>query len=310
MDSISVKEFYNDVFGGRCPTLDSFLDDFNNKDIGHFNVFNIEEMYKACSNTKLTMPYNRRTYYKISLIGGKNRVEYADKEIVVQDYAVLFASPKIPYKYVPQDSEQKGHFCIFTKDFLAKSKSGLVIDELPIFNTNADFVYQINETQYYELERIFEKMHSEIASDYTFKYDLLRNYVIEAIHFGQKLKPANSVENSINASTRISTLFIELLERQFPIETSTQILQLKTAKDFAETLRLHVNHLNKVLKEITGKTTTEIISSRITQEAKILLKQTNWNVSEIATSLGFEEVAHFSNFFKKQTNLSPLSYRV
>jgi AraC-like DNA-binding protein len=32
-------------------------------------------------------------------------------------------------------------------------------------------------------------------------------------------------------------------------------------------------------------------------------------VSEIAYSLGFEEVAHFSNFFKKHTSLSPLHYR-
>ena len=53
----------------------------------------------------------------------------------------------------------------------------------------------------------------------------------------------------------------------------------------------------------------EIIKGRIAEEAKILLKQTQWNVSEIAFTLGFDEVAHFSNFFKKQTSLSPLKYR-
>jgi AraC-like DNA-binding protein len=72
---------------------------------------------------------------------------------------------------------------------------------------------------------------------------------------------------------------------------------------------VHVNHLNKVLKEITGKTTTEIISSRIIQEAKILLKQTNWNISEIAYSLGFDDLANFSNFFKKQTSFTPMAFR-
>ena len=308
MNTTSVIDFYKEVFGNRCPELENFLQDQNNKDIGHFNVFNIREMYQACKN-KVSMPYNRRTYYKISLINGKNRAEYADKVIDIDEYAILFATPKIPYKYVPQDTNQGGHFCIFTKDYLAKSKSGLVIDELPIFNPNSDFIYQINHEQYKELEYIFEKMHAEIVSDYAFKYDLLRNYVIELIHYGQKLKPVLHPQNTPNASTGISTLFIELLERQFPIESPTQILQLKTAKDYAETLRVHVNHLNKVLKDITGKTTTEIITSRITQEAKLLLKQTNWNVSEIAFSLGFEEVAHFSNFFKKQTQLSPLSFR-
>jgi AraC-like DNA-binding protein len=64
-----------------------------------------------------------------------------------------------------------------------------------------------------------------------------------------------------------------------------------------------------VLKETTGKSTTEVVNGRITEEAKLLLKQTLWNVSEIAFALGFDEVAHFSNFFKKQTELSPLKFR-
>jgi AraC-like DNA-binding protein len=104
-------------------------------------------------------------------------------------------------------------------------------------------------------------------------------------------------------------LFIELLERQFPIESPHQKLNLRAAKDYADRLAIHVNHLNKVLKENTGKTTTDLISSRIVKEAKILLKQTDWNVSEIAYCLGFEEVAHFSNFFRKQTSFSPLAFR-
>ncbi|WP_419788699.1 helix-turn-helix domain-containing protein [Mucilaginibacter sp. SP1R1] len=53
-----------------------------------------------------------------------------------------------------------------------------------------------------------------------------------------------------------------------------------------------------------------IISQRVIQEAKILLKQTNWSVSEIAYTLGFDDLAHFSNFFKKQTCFTPLSFRL
>lgn len=104
-------------------------------------------------------------------------------------------------------------------------------------------------------------------------------------------------------------MFIELLERQFPIENDAQVIQLKTPLDFATALGVHINHLNKVLKETTGKSTTEIINSRIVEEAKILLLQTKWNVTEIANALGFDEVAHFSNYFKKHTTLSPLNFR-
>ena len=142
-----------------------------------------------------------------------------------------------------------------------------------------------------------------------YKYDLLRNYVMELIHFGQKLNPILPIENNKKAASRTTTLFIELLERQFPIENISQLLKLKTPSDYAKVLSVHVNHLNRVLKETTGKTTGEIIGSRIFQEAKILLSQTQWNISEIAFTLGFEEVAHFSNFFKKHGQQSPQHFR-
>jgi AraC family transcriptional regulator, transcriptional activator of pobA len=248
-------------------------------------------------------------YYKISLIKGKNLVEFAGKTVMIEKQGILFASPKIPYRYAPQGKKQAGYFCVFTKEFLSKSKTGLLIDEFPIYQHSSDFVYQLNDQEYAEMETIFKKMDKELSSDYAFKYDLLRNYVLELIHTGQKLQPIESMSIVTNAASRISSLFIELLERQFPIESNSQIIQLKAPLDFARTLGVHINHLNKVLKETTGRNTTEIINGRITEEAKILLKQTQWNITEIAFSLGFDEVAHFSKFFKKLTGLSPLKFR-
>ncbi|MGL5892448.1 MAG: helix-turn-helix domain-containing protein, partial [Bacteroidia bacterium] len=304
MTALTVTDFYKALFGEKSQMAEQLQNFQNGKDIGHFNVFSIEDVYSSTAKSKSSMSYNRRTYYKISLISGHNIVEYADKEVEITRKGVLFASPKVPYRYIPQSKKQAGHFCVFTADFMHKSKTALNIDSLPIFNPKGDFIYEIDDVQYAEMERIFQKMAAEIKSDYEFKYDLLRTYVIELIHAGQKLKPITGTEQAHNASSRITTLFIELLERQFPAESQSLGLKMKTAGDFADSLGVHVNHLNKVLKESTGKTTTEIISARITQEAKILLKQTNLNVSEIALSLGFDEVAHFSNFFKKQTKLS------
>jgi AraC family transcriptional regulator, transcriptional activator of pobA len=301
MNTISLEEFYKEI---NFPLPEGFK-----KEIGHFNVFEIDDFIKKLREKNL-MLYNRRAYYKISLIIGKNRAEYADKVIDIEQNALLFATPQIPYHYVPQDTNQSGNFCVFTPEFIHKSKTGMAIDELPIFRPDGFPIFQLSDENVEEIKAIFKKMHREIASDYAYKYDLLRNYVLELIHYGQKLQPATALYSTHNAATRVSSLFLELLERQFPIESPQQKLNLRAAKDYAERLAVHVNHLNKVLKENTGKTTTEIIGSRITQEAKILLRQTDWNISEIAYSLGFEEVAHFSNFFKRQTSLSPNQFRL
>jgi AraC family transcriptional activator of pobA len=300
MEIITLDEFYKDT------TL--LIPEGINKEIGHFNVFKIDELM-AQIRKKPEMPYNRRAYYKISLISGRNKAEYADKVIDIEKNALLFATPKIPYHYLPQDDNQFGFFCIFTPDFLLQTKSGVVLDELPIYQPGGYPVFQLTDEEAEDIKFIFKKMHKELSSDYVYKYDLLRNYVLELIHYGQKLQPASALYPSHNASARVSSLFIELLERQFPIESPHQKLSLRTAKDYANRLAVHVNHLNKVLKENTGKTTTDIISSRIVQEAKILLKQTDWNISEIAYCLGFEQVAHFSNFFRKQTSFAPVTFR-
>lgn len=303
-----LHDFYREMGFADDEAIRAILPAGIDKEIGHFNVFNIGGLMKQVKETK-SMPYNRRAYYKISLIKGHNRAEYADKIIDIKKNALLFASPKVPYNYVPQDDRQAGNFCIFTPEFLAPARMSVPIDELPIFRPGGYPVFQLEAAQVKELDVLFKKMADELESDYAYKYDLLRNYVLELIHYGQKLQPDAGSYVPHGAGTRVAGLFVELLERQFPITSPRQRLELRSAKDYADRLAIHVNHLNKVLKENTGRTTTDFIGGRLAQEAKILLRQTDWNVSEIAFSLGFEEVAHFSNFFRRQVGVSPVAFR-
>ncbi|WP_027388422.1 helix-turn-helix domain-containing protein [Chryseobacterium gregarium] len=304
----SLEDFYREMTGKLGTDLESIFPKGMHKDIGHFNVFDIAQTIEKMKMTS-EMPYNRRKYYKISLIRGKNRAEYADKTIRIRQNALLFATPKVPYHWIPEDPEQSGSFCVFTEDFFIRDKSHPTLEDLPIFQPGNIPLFEIDDALADEIEQLFTKIKKEITSDYLFKYDLIRNYVLELVHYGQKLQPAATLSASNDASLRVVSLFIELLERQFPIESPDQRLQLKTAKDYADRLAVHVNYLNKKLKESTGKTTTEIISERVVQEAKILLRQTRWTVSEISYALGFEEIAHFSNFFKKKTSMPPVEFR-
>jgi len=308
MDTTSLKDFYDKNIYKGGGAGGGLLPEGISKNIGHFNVFNVGETL-ALLREKPTMPYNRRLFYKISFIKGRNRAEYADKEIEIDKYALLFATPRVPYNWIPMDENQDGFFCIFTDEFLAKGTTGIVLDELPIFSPGGYPVFNLTDAQAAEVERIYAKMYEELSGNYAFKYDLLRNYLLELIHYGQKLQPDTALYRSNTPATRVASIFKELLERQFPIASAGHRIMLRSASDFADRLSIHVNHLNKVLKEQTGQTTTTLIKNRLLQEAKILLRQTDWNISEIAYSLGFEEVAHFSNFFKKETSVSPATFR-
>lgn len=301
--SESMQEFYQRInIPSACTVFSKETD--RKQQLGHFNVYR-----RGDFGCKTVLPYNRRDFYKISLIIGTGTLSYADKGISIDRNALLFSNPKIPYSWEGISREQEGFFCLFTEDFISPSTRNESLQESPLFKIGGDPVFFINESQEAFLSDIFNKMLTELDSDYVHKYDLLRNYVNLIIHEALKTQPANTYFQHTNASKRIASLFIELLERQFPIDTPEHVLKLKTASDYATHLSVHANHLNRAVKEITGKTTTEHIAERITKEAKALLAHTNWNVAEIAYTLGFEYPAYFNNFFKKQTALTPGSFR-
>jgi AraC family transcriptional regulator, transcriptional activator of pobA len=124
------------------------------------------------------------------------------------------------------------------------------------------------------------------------------------------IEPVSETKDQLRrASGRISSAFLELLDQQFPVDSQHPI-RLRYASQFADRLSIHVNHLNRVVKQNLNKTTTQVISERILQEAKILLLEHNLSVTDIAYALGFTEVTHFNNFFKKHTQVSPTKFRM
>jgi len=180
-----------------------------------------------------------------------------------------------------------------------------------VFQSRGTHVFELDDHQFEHLCGIYEKIESELGSEYIHKYDAIRNLIYELIHFAMKTRSSTRIEHlPIHASQRIYWLFLELLERQFPIDENHKEIKLRTASNFADQLNIHVNHLNRSVKETSGKTTSNLIGERLLQEAKIMLKQSKWNISEIAFSLGFTEVTHFNNFFKKHTEMSPMKFRI
>ncbi|HEY1055451.1 helix-turn-helix domain-containing protein [Emticicia fontis] len=273
-------------------------------EIGHFNLFRLEPLIDGKSKP---VPYKRRDYYKVMLMVGNSQVHYADKIIEVKKQALSFSNPQIPYKWEHLENVRSGAYCIFNQHFFHQFGN---LNQYEVFQPNGTHIFELTDEQADKVNAIFERMFDEINSDYMHKYDLLRNMVFELLHFGMKMQPSSTFEKQqMNASQRIATIFLELLERQFPIDDAHPAIQLRSASDFANQLNVHVNHLNRAVKEITQKTTSQIITERILQESKILLKQSKWNVSEIAYALGFTEVTHFNNFFKKHVQQSPVKFR-
>jgi AraC-like DNA-binding protein len=290
--------------------LQAFYKNFNRElepvqqEAGHFNIFKVEDLLLPKGKP---VTYSRRNFYKVSLVSGHSKIHYADHSIEILDTVLVFTNPMIPFLWERIGEKHSGYVCVFTEAFFSKFEN---IKAYPVFLSADTGVIPLAADDLRIYQELFSRMLNELEGDYLYKYDLLRTLLTEVIHGAQKMQPALAVlPPGSNASERITALFSELLERQFPIELSNQVVQLHTPSAFAGALNIHVNHLNKTLKETTGQTTSKLINDRLLQEARILLKSTSWTINEIAWALRFEEPNHFSAFFKNRAGITPKKFR-
>lgn len=85
--------------------------------------------------------------------------------------------------------------------------------------------------------------------------------------------------------------------------------QSLTVKDLAHTFNTSCSSLQHLFKKSTGRTLLEYIISLRIYKAEQLLRTTDMSVTEIALSVGIEDVNYFSRLYKKHKGISPSSYR-
>jgi AraC family transcriptional activator of pobA len=272
-------------------------------DLKGFKVYKIE-------TTVHPLPkYTRRDFYKICMITGKSDINYADRGIVVDGTYLFFGNSHVPYSSELLSPGLSGYACLFTEDFLKSHDRSESLQESPLFKIGGNPVYILTDEQKIFIKGIFERMLAEQDTEYVFKGDLIRSYINLMIHEALKLQPPDHFYKHNNASSRIASLFLNHLEKQFPIDSVDHPLKFKTAQDYASALAVHVNHLNRAVKEVTDKPTTAHIAERIIGEAKALLQHTDWSIAQIAYALGFEYPTHFNNYFKRLTGTTPKAFR-
>lgn len=266
-------------------------------------------VYPIPGATTTALPHGRRDYYKIVLVTGDLIISYGDITIEINDTFLFLANPHVPHSVTLRSGERKGFACIFTEAFIAGRERREILLNSPLFHIDAHPVIPLNADQANFINGLYQKMLSVHDSDYDYKNELLRGCIELIIHEALRIQPLQNGVKQKNAATRITYLFMELLERQFPVESTGDPLKLRTAQDFAEALSVHVNYLNRSVKEVTGKPTSVHIAERITAEAKALLQHSNWSVADIAYGLGFEYPTYFNNYFKRVTGATPRSLR-
>jgi len=266
------------------------------------------EKYHLTEFTNDTAP-TRRDFYKIWLVKDRGILEYGDCTLDLKQPALVFLHPLVTYKFVPIDKDRSGYWCIFTGEFLSGSTRFINLQNSALFDPDHAFVCFPDRIELSAFQFLFEQIISEHQSDYAYKLESIRNLTSCLIHQGQKMQSVTAPRSQQRASVRLTNLFLNLLEEQYPISSTEVPLLMKKPSDFADKLCVHTNHLNAAIQQVTGKSTSSHIADRMIAESRALLQYSDWTVADIAYSLGFDYPNHFTAFFKKHTGQTPLSLR-
>ena len=164
----------------------------------------------------------------------------------------------------------------------------------PLINLDKD---QNVFSEYYQLlKNIVQSPHSE------FKIDAVRHLTLAMFYGYSHMKhDMSSYAKGTNRQDDIYSAFLEAVGKHFKEEREVGF--------YADKLCLTAKHLSQVVKEVSGRTASDIIEDYVITEIKALLLSTNMTIQQISDHLNFPSQSVFGKYFKRITGKSPKEYR-
>lgn len=221
-----------------------------------------------------------------------------------------------PFQLLSWDILQdwEGYYLMFSKEFIIQSKHlQQLLTEFPFLKIDRSIPFEVRPHEVSKLLSIYEAIYEENQNLKDDSLLIIEAQVLLLLNFVKRF--FNAQVSREEAETAFRKADINLLSRfQTLIETSfyeTTLAGKKTHSPayYAGELAVHPNHLNAVVKQITGHTAKSHIHSHLLRLAKSRLLQTDMSIKEIAYLLHFESPNNFSSFFKKLTKQTPNSFR-
>lgn len=196
-----------------------------------------------------------------------------------------------------------GYVISFTAEFLSLNEDNFNL----LFNTGLFYTFshspviKVSEEMDEDMGGIVAKMMKEYANFFLLRSEILRGFLkIFLIYLTRQFEGVDTQAQQPR-NIELARKFLSLLEKQFTTK--------KMVADYAEQLAVTPNYLNEIVKKVSGFPASHHIQQRIVLEAKRQAAYSELSMKEIAWHLGFDDVAHFSKFFKNVSGASFSDFR-
>ena len=168
------------------------------------------------------------------------------------------------------------------------------IKRMPVLTINPD----VADAIYGNLASLIRTRETFRITNQNFNKQLLLMIIYGLGVAYEKEKPTTE---QLTPGERISQEFTQLVIDYYVEERNVSF--------YAQKLGITPAYLSTVIKQMTGKTCTDVIADMVIMDAKAQLKSTNLPVQEIAYSLHFPNVSFFGKYFKRHVGMGPMEYR-
>lgn len=226
--------------------------------------------------------------------------------LAMEDFSIILIDPSSVYEVLDYSDDLEILMLNYDRNFI--QNLSLKFNKLNAYRTIRGEFKKVYHLEKQEFEAFWRNLYN---LDFHINQQGNSEYNIEIIesHFTSILYQfANLIAKTRLISKEKMTRPQEIVF-DFIRLVSEFYLQEKSVGFYASKLMLSTRHLSAVLKEVTGKTASQIINDYIFNEAKALLSSTLKPINEIALELQFSDQYAFSHFFKKHQKVSPREYR-
>lgn len=275
-----------------------------------FDHTNIQVVSRENDPCKNYLSPNRRDFYKILYFSkGLSVLTIGISTYYLNEPSIIFLHPNEIVSWKNLGEEADGYFILFKKQLIdSKPILKMAIDQYELFSKSEKYVVRLKVEHIPLFDNWLEQMMKEMKTRDPLTDDRLQTYI--QMLMIESVKVADfPVPNVVSEEYRQVHDFFQLLEEETSQINVSNPIKMKTAKEFANTLAIHPNQLNTLLKRHTGQNVSTHIKTRLLEETKAMLIQTDLTMQEIGYSIGFADQPNFSQFFKKNIGLSPQAFR-
>lgn len=279
----------------------------------HFDIRSFEENMKSVHKK---MPPFRHEFFAIAIkADGDGEALSGEFTDFPEGTTIFFNTPfqVLSWNIFPN---WKGYYIIFSQDFIAQSNTLRDILQLfPFLKIDTSIPFTIPRDHLPTILSIYENIWKENNGSERDKFLILEAQVFLLLshikRFFEQQVDSKTAEMSLKtADLKLLSRYQTLIQTSFyPDMKPETFANLHSTSYYAQKLSVHPNHLNAVVKSVSGITALNHIHRHILSLAKSYLAQTEWSVKQIAYSLHFESPNNFNSFFKRNTGLTPLNYR-